>query len=327
MSRSRRGFTLIELLVVIAIIAILIALLLPAVQQAREAARRTECKNNLKQMGLAFHNYHDTFRSFPPGYNFNPPDHNVKSAFTRILPYIDQAPLYNSIDMSVPMFNGPTGYDPVILARNVTAAATVIPAFLCASSVGNTTDDYLYPAGAFGGFPSANCTWKGGRTDYGGTTGVRGVFGNFAYNNNQGGNREGVFRVAAVGGDSSKIRDIIDGTSNTFMLGERTGGLTLYYKRNVAPLPAVFGQTNGGNWSDALAFEHWLQGSLYDGTGNGGPCAMCTNIRGNGFHSFHDGGCHFLMSDGAVRFVSENLAQSTFAALITRKKGEVVGEF
>jgi prepilin-type N-terminal cleavage/methylation domain-containing protein/prepilin-type processing-associated H-X9-DG protein len=328
-----RGFTLIELLVVIAIIAILIALLLPAVQQAREAARRTQCKNNLHNFGLAFHNYHDTVNAFPPGYNFNPPDHNVKCAFTRILPYLDQAPLYNQIDMNTPMFNGPTGYDPMILARNVAAARTVMEVFLCPSSVGNTTDNYAYPAMAFpGGFPTNTCTWTGGRTDYGGTTGVLGVYAGIAYASFPGGvsgNREGVFVVAAPGGSTARIRDIVDGTSNTFMLGERTGGVTIYYKTVPAPAAVqVFGPTNGGSWPDALVFEHWLAGSLFDGTGSGGPCAInCTNLRGRNFHSFHTGGCHFLMADGAVRFISENIAAQTFAGLITRKKGEVIGEF
>jgi prepilin-type processing-associated H-X9-DG protein len=125
------------------------------------------------------------------------------------------------------------------------------------------------------------------------------------------------------------MRDVTDGTSNTLMFGERTGGVKLYYKSQPAVgLPAVLGVTNGGSWSDALAFEHWLQGSLYDGTGlGGGPCAMCTNIRGNGFHSFHTGGCQFALVDGSVRFISENVAASVFASTVTKKKGEIVGEF
>jgi prepilin-type N-terminal cleavage/methylation domain-containing protein len=106
----RRGFTLIELLVVIAIIAVLIALLLPAVQQAREAARRTQCKNNMKQLGLAMHNYHDTFRVFPPGWIAVDPATNAQSAHegisgfgwgTMLLPQIDQSPLYNQLNLNL----------------------------------------------------------------------------------------------------------------------------------------------------------------------------------------------------------------------------------
>ena len=322
LKRSHRGFTLIELLVVIAIIAILIALLLPAVQQAREAARRTQCKNNLKQLALAVHNYHDTFSSFPFGYSFVPPYTNFRNAFVMILPYIEQTNVYNSIDSNVPMVNGPTGYNVAVQAQNVAMAATVIPAFLCPSSPGATTDDYLYPANGFGaGAPPVNCTWKGGRTDYGGTTGVlsgTNGFGWLAYNGTPGGDRHGLFRAAGVGGNKTSMRDITDGTSNTFMFGERTGGLKIYYKSQPAPgIPAIISQTNGGNWADALAFEHWIDGSLYDGTGARGPCAMCTNLRGRGYHSFHTGGCHFLMADGAVRFISENIDAYTFASLIT----------
>ena len=327
-----RGFTLIELLVVIAIIAILIALLLPAVQQAREAARRTQCKNNLKQLALAAHNYHDTHNTFPFGYYVAPPAMNFRNAFTMLLPYIEQSTVYASIDQNVPMVNGPTGYNAAAQAQNVAMAATVISAFLCPSSTGPTTDNYLYPAGAFGGgFPTVNCTWTGGRTDYGGTTGILSStngFGWLAYNGSPGGERHGIFRAAGINGSITRMRDVTDGTSNTFMFGERTGGLKMYYKTQPATgLSPGIPETNGGSWADALAFEHWIDGTLYDGTGVRGPCAMCTNLRGRGYHSFHTGGCQFAMGDGAVRFVSENVAQSVFAGLVTIQKGEIIGEF
>jgi prepilin-type N-terminal cleavage/methylation domain-containing protein len=331
----KRGFTLIELLVVIAIIAILIALLLPAVQQAREAARRTQCKNNLKQLGLAVHNYHDTFNSFPFGYYLVPPFTNYKNAFTLLLPYIEQTTVYNQIDQSVPMMNGPTGYNATAQATNVAMAATIIPAFMCPSSPAAQTDDYLYPANGFAPtIPPVNCTWRGARCDYSGATGVRGVYANLAYNNNPGGNRNGAIVAAGGGapglsGSRTNMRDITDGTSNSFLFGERTGGVRIYRKSQSVTVPAIVGQTNGGSWSDSLLFEHWLQGSLYDGSPGtgGGPCAMCTNLRGDGFHSFHTGGCQFVMCDGAVKFVSENISQAVFAGAITIQKGEVPGEF
>ena len=342
MSRVRsRGFTLIELLVVIAIIAVLIALLLPAVQQAREAARRSQCKNNLKQLGLAFHNYHDTANCFPPGYflilAIPQTDQHVKGANVHLLPYIDQAPVYNQLDQNVPLYNGPTGFNTTVQAANTALAATIISGFMCPSTPGPNVDDYAYPAGAFGPFPNATATFRGGRCDYSGTTGIRGTLGNI-YNGNQG-DRDGAIQVAgqqlpagAPGykpGSVGRIRDIVDGTSNTFILGERTGGRIMYYGMQAAPAAVqALGPVNGGAWADPLLYEHWLQGANYDGTGNGGPCAInCTNIRGNGFHSFHVGGCHFLMADGAVRFISANLSAQTMGALITRKNGEVVGEF
>src|SRR5579859_6029688 len=119
--KSRRGFTLIELLVVIAIIAVLVSLLLPAVQQAREAARRTQCKNNLKQLGLAMHNYHDAYLGFPMGKNTTASGLTNFPAQARILPYIDQTNLYNQINFNV----GPTN------AANVLAYNTTLPAFRC----------------------------------------------------------------------------------------------------------------------------------------------------------------------------------------------------
>jgi prepilin-type N-terminal cleavage/methylation domain-containing protein len=338
-SRLHTGFTLIELLVVIAIIAILIALLLPAVQQAREAARRTQCRNNLKQLGVAFHNYHDNANCFPPGWIVAPPDQNTKSAYVHLLPYLDQAPLYNNINMACPMFIGPTVYPAAALTANEAQGRTVLTALVCPSSPAPPLSSYLYPAGALGGgFPPQNDTFQAARADYCGTTGVRSVFANIAYNNNAGGDRDGVIVAASPNpgssGGMSRMRDLTDGTSNTFLLGERTGSTTLYLRQQAATNTALgvsaaqfagLQGTNGGAWADALIFEMWLQGALYDGTGlAGGPCPInCTNIRGNGFHSFHTGGAHFLMGDGAVKFVSENVAAFVFAASITRKKGEI----
>ena len=347
MKRSR-GFTLIELLVVIAIIAVLIALLLPAVQQAREAARRSQCKNNLKQLGLAFHNYHETSNAFPNGYRVTLAgaafDMNIRNAISQILPFIDQAPLYNQIDQSVPMAGGLAFYaSQPSYVTNVALAATIIPGFMCPSSaVADSIATYAIPANGYGvaGLPPSAITWRGARLDYVGTTGIRAEFGNIAYNNNQGGDREGVFVVASqppVGnGAVSRIRDITDGTSNTFMLGEKTGGNQIYGGTTLAPAAVQAGAyINAGSWIDPLQFEHWLKGSLrpantasYAAFTTGGPCPInCSNVLGNSYHSFHTGGCHFLMSDGAVKFISENIAAQTMGALITRKKGEVVGEF
>lgn len=328
---AKRGFTLIELLVVIAIIAVLIALLLPAVQQAREAARRSQCKNNLKQLGLGIHNYLETFSTMPPAYFLTvppAPSVNTQSCGLMLLPYIDQAPLYNQYNCSVPSINQATafGHPAPVIASNIQKISTVLPVFLCPSTPGANK---VYNASVpFGGM---TLTWTAAQSDYCVSTGVLGTFANIAYAGNAGGSRDGALQVAGQNGGVSRISNVTDGSSNTFLLGERVGGTIIYNaKRQDQGLPPAVAGQNGGGWGDFLNGEHWLGGALYDGTLNpgGGPCPInCTNARGYGFYSFHDGGAHFLMGDGAVRFVSANIAAYTMAGLITKSKGEIPGEF
>jgi prepilin-type N-terminal cleavage/methylation domain-containing protein len=335
MSSKRRGFTLIELLVVIAIIAVLVALLLPAVQQAREAARRSQCKNNLKQMGLALHNYHDALNTFPYSYMVNFSNLDLDSWGTMILPYIDQGPLYNQYNCSVPPINEATalGFPAAVIASNIAVISTPLPVFSCPSTPGGITIyNGMLPANAGGpGIPPMNITWSAAQSDYCVPSGVRATFAQIAYANFPGGvsgNRDGIMGFSRQG----RIGDVRDGSSNTFMVAERTGGSTIYLRGGiVAGSPwNQFGPANGGGWGDFLNGEQWLEGSLYDGTlgPGGGPCGInCTNLAGGSWYSFHTGGCHFLMGDGAVRFVGENIAQFTLAGLITRNKGEVIGQF
>jgi prepilin-type N-terminal cleavage/methylation domain-containing protein len=326
-SRSlRTGFTLIELLVVIAIIAVLIALLLPAVQQAREAARRTQCRNNLKQLGLAIHNYHDTHNCFPYAYMLTlPPSQgptlNACPYSIQILPYLDQAPLYQQWSPLVPAINEAPALIPGMTPQiqgNLAVIRTVLTVFMCPSSpVPNVADYGLAP-------PSApfNVSWTAARGDYSVSTGIRGDLATLAYANFPGGasgNREGVLQVAGWGGRVGRMRDVIDGTSNSALLMERTGGNQIYRKMQVdAAAPAALGRANAGGWGDFLVGEHWPNGSLYDGSVG----INCNNQRSSGFHSFHVGGIHALMGDGAVKFVSENVSQFILAAIITRAKGE-----
>ena len=195
MSRStnvRRGFTLIELLVVIAIIAVLVALLLPAVQQAREAARRTQCKNNLKQIGLALHNYHDVLLCFPPEaiHTFQPqgpsPSARNFTWITMILPYVDQAPLYQSINFNAPLWGQMVGGKEV--------RAKMLPGFNCPSDVG-------------WGDPSRTrgFAW----TDYAGAAG-------WDFWDRPDDQHGGIFTAMTA----VQLRDVSDGTSNTIMVGE-----------------------------------------------------------------------------------------------------------
>jgi prepilin-type N-terminal cleavage/methylation domain-containing protein/prepilin-type processing-associated H-X9-DG protein len=328
---SRSGFTLVELLVVIAIIGVLVSLLLPAVQAAREAARRMQCGNNLKQLGLGMHNYHDTHRAFPMAYFVSIPPLNIQNWGSAVLPYIEQQNLYDMLDTRVPAAfeMGPVG------AANVQVISTPLAVYQCPSAPGGSSRVYDggIPAGALPGLPQLS--WRAAPSDYCVPTGVLGVYSNLAYANfpgGSGGNRHGALQVHTPGGSNrnSRMADILDGTSNTFLLGERTGGGDIYAKRSMISAPDQLRQVNGGGWGDALNGEHWLGGTLMSGTTvppQQGPCGInCSNLRGYGFHSFHPGGCHFLMVDGSVQFISESAAAFSVAGRITRQKGEIVSD-
>lgn len=347
MLTKRRGFTLIELLVVIAIIAVLVSLLLPAVQQAREAARRTQCKNNLKQLGLALHNYHETANIFPYGYMVDSTNFNANTWGIMLLPYIEQGNLFNKFNCSVPPLDQAPlfGFSAAAVANNLAVAATPLPAFMC-PTVPRANNTYLMtiPAGQVPGVPVA-LTGTYAVSDYSVCSAVyRDYAGVYAYPGHPDpGVHEGTMGLAQdnSGRFKVRIRDISDGTSNTILLIEMTGGTDIYLKNKVVSPSAPTGQAppfdtyagvaqeNGGGWADVNGGENWINGSNYDGTqpSNGGPCAVnCTNQKGN-LHSLHSGGCHILLADGAVRFVNQSIAAYTMAGLITKANGEVPGEF
>lgn len=298
---NKRGFTLIELLVVIAIIAILIALLLPAVQQAREAARRSTCKNNIKQLGLALHNYHDTHRMFPMSYGTGTYD-NTQRGLTWIaylLPFIDQANLYNKINHGQPLSN----------ASNTAVAQTPITVILCPSDPGTQS-------GVLGGRANVGGNW--GVTSYKAVAGNNWAWGSYIHSDPRGrnaGSTNGLdngngymCRNSANRVFTTKVRDVTDGLSATFFVGEA--------------LP----QECSHNW------WYWFNGTT-------ATCAIPLNNYINNtfsagdwpnnysFASRHEGGGHFLMGDGAVRFVSENIDLGTYRALASIQGGEVLGEF
>ncbi|WP_417735998.1 DUF1559 domain-containing protein [Rosistilla oblonga] len=326
MKSKPSGFTLVELLVVIAIIGILVGLLLPAVQAAREAARRMQCSNNFKQIGLAFHNYHDTHRSFPAAWYAHAPipPYNLQSCGVALLPFMEQQPLYDRYDSRVSPTNegGPIGQE------NVAVIATPLAGFVCPSSPGGIQRVYdaNIAAGSLPGLPAISFT--AAPSDYCVTGGVTGTFADIAYSGNKGGSREGalVF-VSPQDQGNNRIAAILDGTSNTFLMGERTGGTVIYSGRNIISVPAALAETNGGGWGDALNGEHWLVGSVRGATTfpfAEGACPInCTNLRSQGFHAFHPGGAMFLMADGSVQFNSATVDAFAFAARITRAKGEV----
>lgn len=284
---KRTGFTLIELLVVIAIIAILIALLLPAVQQAREAARRSQCRNNLKQIGLALHNYHETHRIFPPGYidvdglgGASPDDHNLLAWSVFILPFLDQAPLYNKISAS--------GAFDVKWSTIAAMTSTGSPPY-----AKTPLSAYLCPSDTMGGI-NKDINGNYGTSNYGGVAGS-----NYPSPSN------GIFDLNS----NVRFRDLTDGSSNTAVAGERTSD----------------GNAKAGVWvgltthSTSVYDVIWIMRSGTDGGLN--------KRNGVNFGSLHEGGAHFLFGDGRVRFLSENMSEATYELLASFKDGQVLGEF
>jgi prepilin-type N-terminal cleavage/methylation domain-containing protein len=314
MSRRRRGFTLIELLVVIAIIAILIALLLPAVQQAREAARRTQCRNNMKQLGLAIHNYHDVYTCFPIA-DVNGTVNPV-SAHARLLPGMDQAPLFNLVDFNVD-HNHPN--------NNVPRLAQV-PAFVCPSNVdmlpGNLggRNTYYWNAG------SGIVMYDSGAAGQPPANGV-------------------IYHTRKI-----RFSDVTDGLSNTAAMAEKMtgdGSNGISSPRTDTFRPGTYPNTpdeatqqcNATNVSD-LAMQGysnvgapWLQ--QYHSTNqynhvlppNGRSCMFPPGRISTTANSQHVGGVHLLMGDGSVRFVSDSIHLPTWRALGSVASGETIAEF
>jgi len=317
--RTKQGFTLIELLVVIAIIAILIALLLPAVQQAREAARRTQCKNHLKQLGLAMHNYHDTVRSFP--HNAVPQVGGVAdrqrgaSWMVRLLPYMDQAPAYNQMT-----FNGTdwTAQDGTNLNQAITEKL-MVSGLNCPSSPLPVTDEKggVHQRSHYVGI-SGSYYQGGSSTVLAGQPYVD-VYGRTVYN--------GVIVAAATGSRPTKMRDITDGTTNTMMISEQGDFLRDAAGNRVDRTSSGHW---GGAWSCGGGAGTWTQSvttlrypiGTFAGAGNTQPYEV--NIP---FSSAHTGGVQTTLADGSVRFISENIDFGTLTGLCDRQDGAVLGEF
>ena len=288
-SLRRRGFTLIELLVVIAIIAILIALLLPAVQQAREAARRTQCSNNLKQIGLAVHNYHDNYQKFPLA--SQDIGNSRSSVFAAILPYLDQANSFNRYDFS--RGNSDAVNLPVVSQR--------IPGYLCPSAVIRRN------------VPTTGCDANDRAPGtYAVSVGSDDAWGTSAPHN-------GAIVNAASG--NTAMRDITDGTSNTFLAGESAWNFG-DYKFTSGP---CVGQVRWG-------FTYWSSpyplATTFSTRGPFNPKAMNGDSnRLSNFRSDHTGMVNMLRCDGSAKYVSENIDHGLLDALATRGGGEVVGEY
>ncbi|RLS54624.1 MAG: DUF1559 domain-containing protein [Planctomycetota bacterium] len=317
--KKKCGFTLIELLVVIAIIAVLIALLLPAVQQAREAARRTQCKNNQKQLGLAVHNYHDTFTVFPAGMlNWptpvgqtpRPPANRSVSLFCLLLPYLDQGPLSQQWDYNNPFNNVIAGRTAVILPVLI-CPSDVMPSPIYETTPTSITPPLLtrYALGSYGG--------NAGRWSYHPSRQPVGYI------------PDGLFYLNS----RHRMRDVTDGTTQTICFGERAHRDAAY---------STWATTNSRSTMDGYGL--WAPSTGLPGLGDvtlgteqriNYRHASATAPNQNSFEdarvschgSEHVGGSHVTLCDGSVRFISENIDQLIWRSIGTRAGGEVVGEF
>lgn len=319
MTARRPGFTLIELLVVIAIIAVLVGLLLPAVQSAREAARRIMCVNNLKQLGLACLSYENTLESFPPG-AVGP----LTPAFpqyaqlkhhglgTYLLPHLEQQALYDRYDWNASWF------DP----QNQTGVNTQLNVWQCPSAPANRVEigslptitpppDDLFPGTAACG-------------DYAGMYAVddglvrAGVIDEPRGSRDERGKYEGVFPINRT----TRLSGIPDGSSNTILIAECAGRPQLWHRLNQVPNQWL----SGGPWSSRNLL--WSRGASANGSTFFGTCAInCTNDRE--VYGFHPGGANILFAAGHVTFVKETINIQVFVRLVTRDGGEIIsaGDF
>jgi prepilin-type N-terminal cleavage/methylation domain-containing protein len=313
MKISRTAFTLVELLVVIAIIGILVALLLPAVQAAREAARRSQCLNNMKQIGLAMHNYHDTFKTFPFGQDGTGDRY---SAISLLLPFMEQKPLHDSIDFNLP-YNAPI---------NNAARLTELPMLRCPS-------DRLNP------MPQT-----GGATNYMANKGSGIVWRNATGANANMAPPNGVFYYHS----RTRFADILDGTSNTASFSERI--LSDGSNAIVSPIADVFFHpgapttpdqavqmcdaldiTNLANQFPLFMGAPWIDGQhtyLHVDVPNSRSCGFFLTMRASmPPSSRHPGGVLLLLCDGSTRFVSETINLATWRGIGTRDGSEPIGEF
>lgn len=343
----RRGFTLIELLVVIAVIAILVSLLLPAVQQAREAARRSQCKNNLKQMGLALHNYESTHRVFPPSCIVNPyidgTAHGIPfgdsirvgpSGFawgTLLLPFLDQAPLYHRFDLN----------DACWSTSNAVPAGTKVSVFLCPSATGGSDGFEIQQEGADNrhGVPLTRddgSTIFFAHSHYVTNAGINQPWGrateycyNFDIPEPVPGAPDCIIDGPFYPNSHTRVRDVTDGLSNTIFIGERSSFLCNGTWVGVVPHAVVSPRLDMHPWPSENNAATDLVG-CHSGPDVHDHPEVIIHCPNNPFgHTDemwgeHSAGCHVLFGDGSVRYYSAFTDGNVWVALSTRNGGEVV---
>ncbi len=346
--RKKHGFTLVELLVVIAIIGILIALLLPAVQAAREAARRTQCTNNQKQLALALHAHHDSKGAFPLGMEMSPGlNTTVATFFVRLLPYAEQGNLYAQWD-----FNPATaGHNPSKNATNdvgTSRAATLIPGFVCPSDHFEE-NPFLLPDGAMA-FPSQSAAGAAGGyysgTSYAGNYGEGSYYTRFSQfpirpngilfitgSDDQLSGPPGVHALVDNHKNLPAVRiaDITDGTSSTLLLGEKYHEDQFFDTWTSSNSGMKMHQVSAWAWAGGMkGAAHLFCSSavpinktvlFYTSSPND---IAAQDRRFNGWGSGHTGGAVFALCDGSVRFVLESIDPVTLSRLSTRGGGEIV---
>jgi prepilin-type N-terminal cleavage/methylation domain-containing protein len=302
---NRMGFTLIELLVVIAIIAILIALLVPAVQRVREAANRTHCFNNLKQIGLGLHNYHDAYKHFPPGYaSVAMPKLRIPAGVNHgwaafILTYIEQQDLARIYRFDKDWRD----------ALNAEVHESFVKTFMCPSVPGGPTRTVT---GTFQGR-----TWKAAVGDYAVNNAISADLrdGAGAGYTDDLGPPGPIYRGVMQGNKVCRVNQITDGTSNTLVVAEDAGRPQRYFRSK--PMTAA---VSGGAWADRDN-EYITHGWQYNTDASAGPCAVnCSND--NEMYSFHYSGCSIVLADGTVRFLRDDVNIRIVGRLITMSGGE-----
>lgn len=294
---AARGFTLVELLVVIAIIGVMVGLLLPAVQAAREAARRMQCSNNLKQIGLAIHNYESAYKKVPAGRTLLPnptfpaSGNTVNGIMTSIMPFIEQANIEQTYDYAV-------GFDH---PKNQPAVNTQVAAYVCPSTPNSPRSGRL--VNIFGTVQLA--TGTAAATDYYAVRNLR--------------NAAGQAVTGFFGLPDPKFRDVLDGLSNTFWFFEMCGRPDHFIAGRMQPAPSPdfywYGPWAGNN---GMALNTYAA----DGLSTPGPCTMNCNSEFQPY-SFHVGGCHFSFADGSVQYLTQSIDSELFRALGSPRGREV----